>query len=505
MIGASVRNMAGAAIPAIVNIFTIPYIVRSLGNEGYGAFALIASIVGYFSLLDINVTSGSVKFVAEHNAKGERQELCAVVTLSCLIYFFIGIIGLFGIFFSADFITGHLFTISVQQRALVSSTLQLAAIGFFIAQIQVYLNSIPQSLNRYDISALFEVIFGIGVPLGTVFLLWLGFGLHGVVAFRVAASAVNVLFLVLVIKRLIPDFRWITPSNAVVRKVSSFSGYAYLSSIAAVTYAHADKLIIGSLVGVAEVTYYAVPATLVNRLLGLTYRLGSVLFPVASELDARGEHERLGRLYLSATRYLTYINTFVVLIISLFSFQILRAWLGEQAAVHGQWIMVTIALSMLMDSLTNLPSFLNDGLGFPKITGSLAAARAVTGLVLGYVLTRELGIFGAALAHLISSLLLVSIFLVLVHRTTVPVSLGKIIVGGYLPSAVIAMVCGALGWALGASRDLSWMQAIGVSVLVSLLYILLGAVIVLEPVHRQSIKKLVFGRVSETMDQGQSS
>lgn len=489
MLTNSIRNLAGAAVPAAVSLLTIPYIVRGLGDESYGAFALIASIIGYFALIDINVTSGSVKYVAEHNARGERRELVEVINFGGLVYLVIGLIGASAVFLSADFLTGQVFAISAPQKPLVTSTLRVAALGFFLTQLQVYLNSIPQSLQRYDLTAALETAFGVGVPLGTVGLLWLGYGLWELVAFRVAASAVNVLLLALVIGRIVPDFHWVRPSRRVARKVAAFSGYAYLSRIAAVTYHHADKLIIGALAGMAELAYFTVPATLVNRLLGLTFRLGSVLYPVASELDALGEHEKLGRIYLSASRYLNYINTFFVLIVSLFAYQILYWWIGEEFAGHGRWIMIMMALSMLLDSFTNLPSLLNDGLGHPRMTGMFAVTRAVTGLAFTLVLTQRLGIVGAALSHLAASAVMSALFLVVIHRRTMPVSLGRVLLHSYLPSASIASVCGILICGFGSFRSHDMMHVVQSAGLLTAVYLFLGATLVVEPAHRKQINQ----------------
>jgi O-antigen/teichoic acid export membrane protein len=485
----SIRNLAGAAIPAAISILTIPFIVKGLGDESYGAFALISSIIGYFALLDINVTSGSVKYVAEHNARGERRELLEVISFGGLMYVAIGIVGSVAIYFFAESLTGHVFVVSKQLKPLFTRTLQVAALGFLISQLQVYLNSIPQSLQRYDITAALEVTFGIGVPLGTVGLLWLGYGLWEMVVFRVAASAINVLLLLLIVGRLVPDFRWVWPSGQVARKLASFSGYSYLSRIAAITYNHADKLIIGAFVSMSELAYYTVPVTLVNRLLGLTFRMGSVLYPVASELDALGDHGKLERIYLSATRYLNYINTFFVMIVSLFAYQILYWWLGDAFAAHGRWIMIMMALSMLIDSFTNLPSLLNDGLGYPRMTGIFAVLRALIGLGLTLILTKTMGIAGAALSHLAASALLSGVFLVFVHRKTLPVSLGRVIAHSYLPSAIIAVLCFALAFCLYTPQSHDRMQFLLSAGAVTALYLGLGVMLIVEPEHRMRINQ----------------
>lgn len=54
----SFANFLGGALPALITIATLPIIVSGLGEATYGIFALIVAIVGYFAIIDINITAG---------------------------------------------------------------------------------------------------------------------------------------------------------------------------------------------------------------------------------------------------------------------------------------------------------------------------------------------------------------------------------------------------------------------------------------------------------------
>src|SRR5205823_3757500 len=126
------------------------------------------------------------------------------------------------------------------------------------------------------------------------------------------------------------------PSAAIRRELLGFSAYSFLSRFATMSYAYADKLIIGSLVGVTGLAYFSVAAALANRILSLTYRLSGVFFPAASALAARGELERLGSLYLKASRYVVFINASVLVLVAVFSYQILYYWMNPAFARAGE-------------------------------------------------------------------------------------------------------------------------------------------------------------------------
>lgn len=427
-------NLLGAMIPALVALGTVPLVVKGLGDASYGVYSLVTAIVGYFAVIDINVTAGSVKYIAEFNAHKDQQRIDETVFFGLSVYSLLGLLGGIGLYLGAHFFVTRVFSVPPQLVGEAVATLKLAALGFFLGQLQSYLNSIPQSLMRYDIASRIEMVFGTGVPLLTVAVLMLGYGLFEVILVRVAASALNCALLWHCIRRLLPQLAWRKPGRAIRRELLGFSAYSFLSRFAGLSYAYADKLIIGALVGVTGLAYFTVASTLANRVLSLTFRLSSVLFPAASALAARGELERLRILYLKASRYVVFLNASVLVLVAVFSYQILYYWIDPQFARVGQVVLAVMALSQFIDSLTSLPSLVNDGMGHPRYSGMFALARAGVGLVAVYIGVAGWGIAGAAWGHVLASSLLTCAFLLAVHGRTVPARLGDLVRHAYLPS-----------------------------------------------------------------------
>lgn len=486
----SAANLLGALLPALVALATIPFIVSRLGEASYGVLALVTAIVGYFAVLDLNLTSGSVKYVAQYHAVGRNTELNQVITFGAVVYLGIGVGGCLLIAVFAELLATRLFNVPDHLVAVTESTLKLAAIGFVFGQMQSYLHSIPQSLQRYDISAALEASFGILVPVLSVAVLWLGYGLFEIVLLRVAVSIVNVTALAIVVRKLLPSFRFATPSRSIVRQLASFSGFAYLSRLAAITYAEGDKLIIGATAGVAALTYYVVPFTLMNRLFAMSYRLGGVIYPLASELQSRNEMARLKDVYFSATRYVFFVNALIVLLATLLAHEILFYWMGPEFARQGSLILSIVAIASLVDSTTNLPSLVNDGLGRPKVTGLFAVGRALLGLAVIYGLVTRFGILGAAIGHLIASCVVATAFLVYVHKRSIPFSLVELFRRSYvctLPALFGLFVAGSLL----KPEKLSLAALLITAGTVAILYALYGYRYVLATDHRSAIGAFV--------------
>src|SRR6266851_6804804 len=48
-------NLAGLGLPLVAAIFTIPSLIRKLGDERFGLLTLVWAIVGYFGLFDFGL------------------------------------------------------------------------------------------------------------------------------------------------------------------------------------------------------------------------------------------------------------------------------------------------------------------------------------------------------------------------------------------------------------------------------------------------------------------
>ena len=435
----SIWNLSGLALPTLVALLTVPILIRYLGMEGFGIITLIGSIVGYFGVLDLNLTAGAIKYLAQFHAQQEEEKFSETFWFGCIFYGLLGLTGALLLYVFAEFLVEHVFNLATKNHQDLLLALRLAALGFFLSQMQSYLLVVPQALQRYDYSAQSECMFGVVFNITSAVVASLDGGIVGVIAARVVISVLNLIYLMAMLHQLGIRLKPRRPSRYIVHLLTRFSAYAYLSRMGSLLHQYGDKLIIGLLAGPVAVTLYTVPSQLASRLLGLTYRLSSVIYPRVSALSARGEISQLRLLYLDSTRLLTYLNLAVLSIVILCGDKFLFYWVGEQFVETGYPILILIAFAMFLDSLTNLPSLVNDGLGHPQLTGRFALARGIVGILLIFIGTTFFDIRGAAGAHLLASLIMSILFLYVVHERTIPASLQETIRLALFPSIAIGL------------------------------------------------------------------
>ena len=477
-------NFFGALLPAIALFVTIPVIVHRLGADAYGALVLITSIVGYFGIVDVNATAGSVKYVAEYKASGQQIKANEVVTFGLLLYGAIGTLGAIALWFGAGPLVRGVFKVPDAWRDEAELALHVSAFAFFASQLQLYFQSIPQALQRFDLSGKLDALFGSLIPLVTIAVVLGGGGLVAIVSARFAVSLVHCGCLVVVLRKLMPQYRPLWPTRATMGKVSSFSAFAYLQRLASITYMNADKLMIGAQHSMLALAPYVIPYTLVSRVFGMLYRLTQSVFPMASAMAANGEIGELQRKYIYAKRYTVYLNACTCLTFALFSQELLHFWLGGALGPTAPLIVVIVAYSLFLESLTNIPSMVNDGLGRPHITGVAALLRVALGLAGAWWALLHYGIVALALTQLLVSAVMSIGFLVLIHRWSLPWTLAAVARRVYIPGAGVLMVGSvAVVWRAGHA-PMTGGEFTGTLVTLTVVLAAIGWTAVLSAEHR---------------------
>ena len=491
----SLWNLLGGVVPAIAAFITVPLVVGRLGDVHYGLLTLITSIVGYFALLDVNATQGSVKYLAEFKSREDVPRMRQVFCLGMGLYLVIGAVGGVAIAVFAEPLATRVFNVPEALHDTAVQALRFGGVAFFFAQLQVYLLSVPQSVNRFDLSARSEVVFGSLASVSTVLIVLAGGGIVEIMAARAALAACNVLVLSRTAVLLLPDLRLAWPGREIVRKLMSFSMYSYLSRFANVTYTNADKLLIAAFVDMRALALYSVPYLLINRIYSLTYRLGAVMLPEASRLDAIGQRDELRRKYLMAARYILFINTAIAVLLLALGRELLLHWAGPSFGAEAALILAILVTGALIESSSNLPSLVNDGMGRPANTGIFAAVRALFGLGAAWVAVQSHGILGVAWAQLAVAVLMVSTFLVWVHRRVLPATLGDYLRVAVLPCLLPWLVACVAAYA-GVNRapmPLPWM--FGLALAAVLLLLVYGWWVVLSAEHRAVVVAAAQGRL----------
>ena len=445
-------NAAGRTWEAICNIILTAYIVPKVGVAGWGLWGLISVFTGYVALFDLGMGSGFAKFIAEHAARKEREGLSSVVSTGLLFYLLFGTALIAVCWPCIDAIFALLKELDPSRARDVARAAFLEDVRFLLRWGLVLfaasncigaLSAVQTGLQRMDVTNIVGFVASIIKVLATVLFLEMGCGLRGllyanavVFAFFGVAAAVAAFVLVpgldISMRRVSKEtslmlfrFGWRT-------QVSRLSNLITFQTDKAIVLAVYERL---GLVGL-----YSLGEELAGKMRQVPALLVAALLPAASDLDARGDSERLRRLYLVSSKYVAVATLPLVAFCVGSSGMLMRVWMGSSVADldTAAWVNRILALGYLANILPGAGVSIALGKGRPDVQMKAGILAMVSNILLTIALVFPFGLYGVALGTALSMFLACGWFLAAM-RPVVGVAVGEVLRSAMLWPAVASL------------------------------------------------------------------
>ena len=190
------------------------------------------------------------------------------------------------------------------------------------------------------------------------------------------------------------------PKLVYVKKLLGFGGWLTVSNVIGPFMTYMDRFIVGGMLSISAVAYYATPYDFVTRLAVIPGSLLSVMFPALSA-SFLIDSNRFVMLYNKTVKYILIALTPVVLILTVLAEPILNLWLGQEFAAQSTLVLQILSIGFLVNSLAQVPYSAIQAMGRPDITAKIHLLELPLYLGMILLLVLKMGIVGAALAWLI--------------------------------------------------------------------------------------------------------
>jgi O-antigen/teichoic acid export membrane protein len=465
------------AWPIVVSLIATPIIVTGLGPSAFGVLSLVAVTLGLFSLLDLGMGGAAIRAIAQHVERNERDEAAKVLSTVVSTYAAIGVLGAAAIALATPLFVTDVLTIPAELQPDASTAFLIAALGFPVTLIVAAFASVPKAVQRFDLSTRVAVVFTTIGPLVSVALVLAGLGLPAVVAGTLAVNVAMGVAYYRVASRLLA-FRGLRlgVDLRILGRLARFGGWFVAASIGVTVLYQLDKLLLGSLLSVAAVTFYVVPGSMANRIQGAVGAGTQIVFPVASALFVQNSRSGLLRLYRDGTRLSFLLAAALSVPMAVFAEPFLRTWLDPGFAQRSTGVMILLVATYALLGLTGVAWGLAFGSGRARINAAFAIGMAILDVALLLILVEQYEITGAAVAYLVSAAVGAPALIAYVERAVLGLSGLEFLVqyARVLPAVAIQAV-GALllrGLAVGLLPTLGLMAITALAL--PLLYVRLG-------------------------------
>jgi O-antigen/teichoic acid export membrane protein len=393
-----VANWLPMAVNLVTSLILVPFVIRYLGKEDYGIWALATSFLGYYGLLRMGVDTSIMRFLPFYVGKQDRPAAAQVVSTAMGMFSFVGLV----ILLVSAVVAGPIARFYGGGHSLALLVLLTGMATAMECPYRV-LDATLRAEERWGSANLVGVVTTLlraGVTMGC---LWLGYRLIGMGYATIVVTLVTLILAAVVFRKV---------SSGIRLGLSMFSwahlpemlSYGALTSVTTLAYSlvlPGHRLIIGKLVSLEAVAVYTVAATLIERLRQAVWSPFQVSWPRFALLHGEQDHEGLSRLFERGTRYCSQLSSFLVLVTVLFGPPFIRLWVGS-GFEEAERILVILCLGVLVESSAFMGGSFLGGTGRQRAQSVFAVAEGALGLGLSLGLGWHSGMTGVAWGYTIS-------------------------------------------------------------------------------------------------------
>ncbi len=366
-------------------LVVVPYLLSTLGESGFGLYALIWSLITAIDRFERSLQSGVVKYGAEYLAKNDTGAIDRLLSSGICYAVILGTLATTTILLALS-LTGHLIPGLRLKVYVVAGTV------FLISPLAPFL-ALIHSRQHYYISATADLLSRY-IAIGTIIGLFLCFTPSPAIAvIAMSTSLIVSRFAQLPFAYLLIPGLTRRPSNLdwmTLRAIISFGSVTVLLAICGVANTAGMKWLISAMVSTTFVAHLGIllmPSLLLSR---FSSALTVTLMPASSGCQASSDLPAIRRLFLSGVRYGTFFMLSANLLAIPLTRTILKAWVGNEYS-----FLAPFAISLLLTHsffLTTAPAHhIMKGLGrLREIVLIQFAALILTPFVV-YVIFHNLG------------------------------------------------------------------------------------------------------------------
>jgi O-antigen/teichoic acid export membrane protein len=392
-------SVIGFIFPFGVMLLFTPVLVHRLGEEGYGLWKVAISVLGFMDVLEFGLGTTIAKYVAQYTSSDDINGLSSTVTIGFSLNLAIALFMTLPLYVLAPTIA-QLFPTTDVSSDQVQEAIRVVSLGFFPLLLQRCGLAVPLGLQRFGVITMIQTARSVltvaaallasllcdslqMVVLSTVLVLW-SIGLASIVVGMQTLRGWRI--------RLC--FSWTQ-----LREMLSFTSFTGLAGIGRQVFNSLDQVTVGAVLGLSEVTYYAVAIGIAKKFISLCGALTQALLPAASSWYAAGDVRRLWKYFKTFTAALVVLNSGVAVVLLISSGPFLRLWMGEDFArvALGSYRALIVVYAVM--SITVPANHIANGIGIPWVNAVGAIAGGVVTILLIMVLGQALGLEGAAWAN----------------------------------------------------------------------------------------------------------
>lgn len=287
----------------IIGLLYTPYMLRMMGQNEYGLYSLVASVVAYLTVLDLGFGNAIVRYTAKFRAEAKTKEQYEMFGMFLVLYCAIGLVALgagFGLYLHIDTLFGDTMSPEELGKVRVMMLLMVFNIAF----------TFPMSIwgaviNAYEKFVFPKAINITRIVLNTVImvvLLELGYKAVAMVVLITLFNMVTLIINAWYCKyRLCIHVKFVRFKWGFLKEVSIYSFWLFLNAIMDRIYWSTGQFVLGMFKGAMVVAVYAIAIQLQGIYMSFSTAISGVFLPRITSMVTKGMMRKQYQTFLSVS------------------------------------------------------------------------------------------------------------------------------------------------------------------------------------------------------------
>ncbi len=397
LLSGTVWNALGRGLPLLLALALTPVLVGQMGIERWGLFTLALAIVGVFGVFDLGVGAALTRAISTRIGTEAYAQATALANAAISALFLLSLALGAVAFALMPLLMGRLINVPDDLQAEAIAAFRLLCLAAPLVVVNAALWGVLGAHQRFRQANLVAIPVSLSYYVGPVLVLAVWQSLVGVVLVLLACRLANALSYAWLVRRDMPGLRLSLPRWTLVAPLLRMGGWMSASGVLTQALLYADRFLVGALLTLSAVAFYATPLDLVMRMWILPVAVAQALLPAMASAylthpGATAALLRRGAL-ISAAAVLP-----ACLLLVAFGREVLWLWLGADFAEGGGRVLQILAVGIFFSCAAFAPGALLDAIGRPDVNAKWQLAQAAVFLPLSAAGLVWIGIEGAAAA-----------------------------------------------------------------------------------------------------------
>ena len=365
-------------IVIIINLWTVPLLLRALGQSDYGLYQLVAGVIAMLSFLNAAMTVSTQRYMSVTMGEKDETKLNVIYNVSIILHLLIGL----GIVIILELCAPFLFSgfLNIQEGRITAAEwiYQFLIVSTFFAILAVPFDAV---LNAHENMIVFAIITIAEVILKLVLVFLIPFLSGdaliiyggGWALITIGGVAAKYIYTRLKYRNLVPNYHLF--DKQIFKEMFSFAGWNTFGSLAVISRNQGIAIVLNKFFGTIINASYGIANQISGLINYFSATLQKSINPQLMKSEGMKNRDRMLKIAFMSSKYSVLITLLLIIPLIVDMPYILRLWLHDFPEYTIPFARLTLIVSIIYQTSAGLMSAIQS-------SGRIRAYQLTMGIII---------------------------------------------------------------------------------------------------------------------------